>query len=672
MLEGTKMNHGRKVEEAPPETGSTENDVVADVWTPERKRVKVRRRMPVGAEILPDGGVHFRVWAPRPRKVELVLEGGRGARKGGGPSRVALEKESDGYYSAWAPEAGAGTLYRFRLDGSDYLYPDPASRYQPQGPHGPSQVIDPDAFPWSDSGWKGVSIEGQVLYEIHVGTFTLEGTWEAACRQLPELARIGITVLEVMPVAEFPGHFGWGYDGVDLFAPTRLYGDPDDFRRFVDAAHSTGLAVILDVVYNHLGPDGNYLGHFSDDYFTDRYENEWGAAINFDGENSGPVREFFLANAAYWIDEFHLDGLRLDATQSIFDSSEEHVLAGMTRRVRAAARGRSTVLVGENEPQDTRMVRPLEIGGYGLDALWNDDFHHTAIVALTGRNEAYYSDYLGTPQEMVSAMKYGFLYQGQRYRWQKKRRGTPAFGLKPATFVTFLQNHDQIANSDRGLRYTELTSPGRHRAMTALMLLGPGTPMLFQGQEFAASSPFRYFADHEPGLAKLVARGRRRFLAQFPSINTPEMKSRLTDPTDPETFQLCKLDFSERESHMEDYELHQDLLALRREDPVMRLQRPGGLDGAVLGQDAFVLRFFGDKGDDRLLLVNLGRDLNLDPAPEPLLAPPEGCCWEVRWSSEDPSYGGRGQPPIETREGWRVPGECSVLLGPGSSGTVDP
>jgi maltooligosyltrehalose trehalohydrolase len=659
-MQGTRAS---RQQPAPPET--PDGDEYSEVWTPQRKRVKVRRRMPVGAELLPDGGVHFRVWAPRPSKVEVVLEGGRGAAKRGGkPVAVELDSEPGGYRSGWVPEAGAGTLYRFRLDDCDYLYPDPASRYQPQGPHGPSQVIDPDAFPWSDAAWKGAGIDGQIVYEMHVGTFTPEGTWEAATRQLPELARIGITVLEVMPVSEFPGRFGWGYDGVDLFAPTRLYGDPDDFRRFVDQSHSLGLAVILDVVYNHLGPDGNYLGQFSQDYFTSRYENEWGDAINFDGDNSGPVREFFVANAGYWIDEFHLDGLRLDATQSIHDGSPEHVLAEITRRVRAAARGRATILVGENEPQHVKMVRPLDQGGYGLDALWNDDFHHTAHVALTARNEAYYTDYLGTPQEMVSAMKYGFLYQGQRYRWQKKRRGTPTFGLKPATFVIFLQNHDQVANSERGLRHSELTSPGRHRAMTALMLLGPGTPMLFQGQEFRASSPFVYFADHEPNLAKLVARGRARFLAQFPSINTPEMRSRLPDPTDPAVFERCKLNLSERETHAEDYLLHQHLIVLRRKDPVFSLQGGKGLDGAVMGPEAFLLRFFGDTGDDRLLLVNLGRDLHFDPAPEPLLAPPEGSAWAVLWSSESPDYGGRGQPPVDTREGWRIPGESAVVLAP--------
>jgi len=622
-----------------------------------------QRQLPIGAEALPEGGVHFRVWAPRCRRVEVVIEGGRGCSSGN-PQEIELAPETPGYFSGRVAAAGAGTRYRFRLDGSDTLYPDPASRFQPDGPHGPSQVIDARRFRWTDGAWRGVKLEGQIIYEMHIGTFTREGTWAGAMRELLELAETGITVLEVMPVAEFPGRFGWGYDRVDFFAPTRLYGEPDDFRRFVDRAHALEIGVILDVVYNHVGPDGNYLKQFSEEYFTDCYTTEWGEAINFDGENAGPVREFFLANAGYWIEEFHLDGLRLDATQNIYDQSSDHILAAMTRRVREMARGRSTIIVAENEPQHVKLVRPQEQGGYGIDALWNDDFHHSAMVALTGHNEAYYTDHLGKPQEFISAIKWGYLYQGQWYTWQKQRRGTPAFGLKPATFVTFLQNHDQVANSARGQRCHVLTSPGRYKAMTALMLLGPGTPMLLQGQEFAASSPFFYFADHRQELANLVYQGRVEFLAQFHSLATPEMQGCLPDPADPATFERSKLDFSEREQHAEIYMLHRDLLQLRREDPVFRAQRSGGIDGAVLGPEAFVLRFFGDNGHDRLLLVNLGLDLDLNPAPEPLLAPPEGMQWETRWSSEEPRYGGCGTPPLETEENWQIPGRAAVVLTP--------
>jgi maltooligosyltrehalose trehalohydrolase len=619
------------------------------------------RRLPVGAEVQAGGGVHFRVWAPRRQRVEVVLEHGTGP--GREAEAVALAGEGDGYFAGTAAMASAGTLYRFRLDGAG-PYPDPASRFQPQGPHGPSQVVDPGRFAWTDRGWPGVPLPGQVLYELHVGTFTREGTFAAAESELPEQADAGITVLEVMPVADFPGRFGWGYDGVNLFAPTHLYGTPDDFRRFVDRAHAVGLGVILDVVYNHLGPDGNYLPEFARDYFSTRHVTEWGDALNFDGPSSGPVREFYVANAGYWVDEYHLDGLRLDATQSIFDDSLEHILAAVARAVRTAGDGRATLLVAENEPQHVKLVRPPEQEGYGLDALWNDDFHHSAMVALTGHTEAYYADHRGSPQEFISAVKYGYLYQGQRYSWQGKRRGTPTFALPPASFVNFTQNHDQVANSGRGERVHRLTSPGRHRAMTALLLLGPGTPMLFQGQEFAASAPFYYFADHRPELARVVREGRVAFLEQFRSLCAPDIQRYFTDPESPKTFERCKLDFGERRRHAEAYALHRDLLKLRREDPVFRAQRPGGVDGAVLGPEAFVLRFFGDGGDDRLLLVNLGIDLHLDPAPEPLLAPPEGRAWGVLWASEDPRYGGHGVAPPETEENWRVPGHAAVVLKP--------
>ncbi len=618
---------------------------------------KTARRLPVGAEVLPGGGVHFRVWARRRARVEVVFESDAG-------SAFALEREEGGYFSALVEGAGAGSLYRFRLDGEDYLYPDPASRFQPEGPHGPSRVVDPAAFRWTDDAWKGASLKGQVVYELHAGAFTREGTLAAAGEQLKELADFGVTCVELMPVAEFPGRFGWGYDGVCLYAPTHLYGEPDDLRRFVNEAHRRRIAVILDVVYNHLGPDGNYLAQFSDAYFTDRHKTEWGEGLNFDGENSEQVREFFISNARHWVEEYRFDGLRLDATQSIRDDSAEHFLAALTREVRDAARGRETIIVGENEPQDTRLLRPLEGGGYGLDGLWNDDFHHTASVALTGRSEAYYSDYRGTPQEFISSAKYGFLYQGQRYKWQRNRRGTPTYGLAPEAFVNFIENHDQVANSARGLRMNRLTSPAALRALTALLLLAPQTPMLFMGQEFASSAPFLYFADHETELASKVRRGRAEFLAQFRSVSARETREHLPDPGDASTFERCKLDFKERETHREVYELHRDLLRLRREDATFSAQEPRSLDGAVLGPDAFVLRLFGRDGDDRLLLFNLGNDLNLNPAPEPLLAPPPGKVWTTLWASEDYRYGGTGTPPLETKENWRLPGRAAVALRP--------
>ncbi|WP_425613861.1 malto-oligosyltrehalose trehalohydrolase [Anatilimnocola sp. NA78] len=614
----------------------------------------VARRLPIGAEVQ-EKGVHFRLWAPRHRSLQVLL---RDTTK-----PIDMVAESEGYYSVLVPETGTGTQYWFVVDGQKF--PDPASRFQPEGPHGPSQVVDPSSFEWTDQQWSGSKLAGQVIYELHIGTFTPEGNWAAAIKKLPYLVDTGVTLIEVMPVAEFPGKFGWGYDGVSFFAPTRLYGQPDEFRQFVNEAHRLGLGVILDVVYNHFGPDGNYIGCFSEDYFTKKYANEWGEAINFDGPHSAPVREFMAKNAAYWIDEYHLDGLRLDATQQIFDDSPEHVLTLIGKEVRAAAKGRNTLIVNENERQEARLVRSVEKGGCGLDAIWNDDFHHSARVATTGHSEAYYSDHKGSAQELLSAVKWGFIYQGQRYKWQKARRGHYSLDLTPPQFITFLQNHDQVANSANGLRLHHMTSSGAYKAMTALLLLAPNTPMLFQGQEFTSSAPFLFFADHKPELNTLIREGRLKFLAQFPSLATEEMRSILPDPGSVETFEKCILDWSEVETNRPMYDLHRDLLRLRREEPCFRSQERGKFDGAILSQDALVLRFFGPEIDDRLLIINLGRDLQCDPAPEPLLAPPPGCEWEEMWSSEDPKYGGLGTPNLDTEEfNWRIPATAAVVLKP--------
>lgn len=633
--------------------------------TPERDRqpapVAVRpptvRRLPIGAEVQPGGGVHFRVWAPGHRKVEVVLEE---------PAELApLAAEAGGYWSGQVAGARAGRRYRYRIDGEG-AFPDPASRFQPDGPHGPSEVIDPASFAWTDHGWEGLRLAGQVMYELHLGTFTPEGTWEGARGRLHHLRDLGVTAVEIMPVAAFPGAFGWGYDGVNLYAPHAGYGRPDDFRRFVDEAHRLGLGVMLDVVYNHLGPDGNYLRAFSAHYFSDQ-KTEWGEALNYDAAQSGPVRELFAENAAYWVSEFHIDGLRLDATQSIIDGSDDHIVADLTRRARAAAGGRSILVVAENESQEAKLVRPQVVGGHGLDGLWNDDFHHSAIVAATGRNEAYYSDYLGSPQELISAAKHGYLYQGQRHDWQKKRRGSSTRGIAPRAFVAYLENHDQVANSATGERLWQQTTAGRARALTGLLLLGPWTPLLFQGQEWGASAPFLFFADHHPELRALVQKGRAEFLSQFRRCATAESRDQMRDPGAPETAAQCRLDWAEtaRPRHQQSLALHRDLLQLRRTDPVIAAQGEGDvqLDGAVLAAECFLLRFSTPAADDRLLVVNLGRDLALRPAPEPLLAPPDGKRWAVAWSSESARYGGAGTPPLDTdEEGWRLLAHATVLL----------
>ena len=611
----------------------------------------------LGAIPLDDGRARFTVWAPRRRVVEVMLDSGT----------FPLERGEGGYFRGTV-RAPPGTRYRFRLDGGE-AFPDPASRFQPEGPHGPSQVVDPSRFPWTDASWRGPALEGQVLYEIHIGAFSPEGTWQAAARELPELADLGVTAVEVMPVADFPGEFGWGYDGVGLFAPVALYGTPDDFRAFVDRAHALGLAVVLDVVYNHVGPDGSYLARYSEDYFTGRYTNPWGRAVNYDGDNSAAVREWVAANAAYWAAEFHIDGLRLDATDQIFDSSPEHIVTSLARSMRAAAAGRRTFIVAENEARDARLARPSERGGYGLDALWNDDFHHAARVALTGRKEACFRDFRGTPQELLSAAKHGFLFQGQRSRHAAGRRGTSARDLHPARFVNYLENHDQTSNAPRGARIHQLASPGDYRALTALLLLAPGTPLLFQGQEFASSSPFCFFAAHREPLRARVREGRFRYLARVASLPESEVPAYYPDPGDRSAFDRAKLDFAERQSHAGLYRMHKDLLRLRREDGVIPGQRPGAVDGAVLSNAAFALRFFGAPvPGDRLLLVNLGPEIRAEAIPEPLLAPPDAFGWELLWSSEDPRYGGSGTPPPESPEGWRIPAHAAVVLRPAGNG----
>ena len=614
------------------------------------------RRYAVGAELIPGGGgADVRIWAPACDRLSLVSEA-RAAR-----NILPMRREADGHFNVIDPNARAGDRYWFDL-GNGRLRPDPASRSQPEGPHAASEYVDAAAFAWSDESWPGLRPDGQVMYEMHVGTFTPEGTWAAAARHLTELARLGITVVEMMPIAEFAGRFGWGYDGVDLYAPTHLYGAPDDLRRFVDAAHATGLGVILDVVYNHLGPDGNYLGEFSPEYFTDTYENDWGRAINFEGP--APARAFFVDNARYWIDEFHVDGLRLDATQDIHDASPEHIIASIVTAVRAQAGQKPVLIVAENEPQDTRIIRSTDRGGYGADALWNDDAHHAAVVALTGRREAYYRDYQGSAQELISCARFGYLYQGQWYSWQEKRRGTPALDVKPHAFVTYLENHDQVANSAFGVRLHQLASPASYRALTAWLLLGPATPMLFQGQEFASSKPFLYFADHTPELAASIRRGRREFLSQFPSVADETVLSALPAPDAAATFARCKLDFAERERHAPQYALHADLIGLRHGDPVLSsagLRRP---EGAVLGPQAFLLRYLDADRGDRLIVVNLGCDLDFTPAREPLIAPPWGCRWRLAWSSESPRYGGQGTPDLQTDGAWTIPGGCALLFIP--------
>ncbi|MFP4015247.1 MAG: malto-oligosyltrehalose trehalohydrolase [Chitinispirillaceae bacterium] len=613
---------------------------------------KWTRHFPVGAEPAPHGGTDFRVWAPDAGRVYLVLQSSDGSRE-----QINMPQEDRGYYSLQVSGAKPGMMYGFLLGEDERVYPDPASRFQPDGLNGLSRIEDPTVFQWTDEKWPGPDPETLVLYEMHIGTFTSEGTCSSAAQELENLARLGVTAIELMPVADFDGTFGWGYDGVFLFAPTRLYGEPDDFRAFVNKAHRCGLGVILDVVYNHLGPGSVILNKFSSDYFSKRYRNEWGKAINFDGPNAGPVREFFLSNARYWAKEFHIDGLRIDATQQIFDSSPVSIIRELTDSFRETAAPRRAVMVGESEPQDVDLIKSK-----GIDYLWNDDFHRSASVALTGRKEAYYSDYSGAAQELVSCAKYGYLFQGQFYSWQGKKRGS-ASGPVAHQLIHYLQNHDQVANSCTGRRIHQMCDPSSLRALTALLILGPQVPLLFQGQEFASDSPFYYFASHsDPELDKRSIKGRSGFLSQFPSVkkvNGPLVP----EPADPECFRKSKLDQSQRESHFQWVLLHGDLLSIRHHESIFYRSQRRAVDGAVLGGNLFLLRYFGlNSSGDRLLVVNLGADVILPSVSDPLAAPVEGTEWELLWYSEDPVYGGAGTRPLDTARSWNITARTAYYL----------
>jgi maltooligosyltrehalose trehalohydrolase len=530
------------------------------------------------------GGARFRVWAPELRSVDVALA------EGGPPSPLA--RQDDGTFTGVVPGAAPGMRYRYRLDGGD-AFPDPASRFQPEGVHGPSEVIDPSAFHWSDGdgAWVGPSLEGLVVYELHVGTFTPAGTFAAAAERLPHLRELGVTAVELMPVADFPGRRNWGYDGVAPFAPARCYGRPDDLRRLVDTAHRTGLAVLLDVVYNHFGPDGAYQGLFSPQYFTSRYATPWGDAMNLDGRGSAMVREYFFENACHWLHEYHLDGLRLDATHALHDDGPRHFLAELTSRVRATLPGRNVLLIAEDHRNLAGMARPESEGGWGLDAVWADDFHHELRRGLAGDRDGYFKDFSGSTADIATTIRRGWFFVGQRSEYLDEARGTDPAGLDPGRFVVCLQNHDQVGNRALGERLNHQIDAAAYRAASALLLLAPETPMLFMGQEWAAGSPFLYFTDHEPGLGKLVTEGRRREFRRFAAFSEPGAAERIPDPQASATFERSRLDWREidEEPHAGVLRLHQALLALRREAGLFP-DAWGGFETEALGQDALVLR----------------------------------------------------------------------------------
>lgn len=596
-------------------------------------------------------GTLFRLWALDRAGAVVHIEG---------MEAIPLTPMGAGYFEADIAGIAPGARYRFSLDGGPKLA-DLASRWQPEGIDGPSVVVAP-AFDWTDADWPGVDRRDQVLYELHIGTFTQEGTWASATAKLADLRDLGVTVLQIMPVGAFQGRFGWGYDTTHPYAPFAPYGTPDEMRSFVDRAHALGIGVILDVVYNHVGLGDSYAA-YSPHYFTRRYENEWGDGFNYDGEGAAAVRAFIIGNATYWISDFHLDGLRIDAAQAMFDASPVHILAELTAAARAAAVHRTLYIVVENQPQERRMIEPPQTGGMGVDAMVSDDFQHAARVAMTGHNDFYYRDYLGTPQELASALKYGFLYQGQRSDMRDTAYGTPNLDTPAEHFVHFLENHDQVANSARGLRLRDITSPARRRAMTALLLLGPQTPCLFQGQEFAASNPFLYFFDVSGEDGDRVAEGRRQSLTNFASVADPEMQARLPLPSDERTFHSSKLDWNEAARNRPVLQLHRDLLALRRKTPAFSQAADRRVDGAVIGEGALLVRYLTpNPAEQRLVLFNMGRDLPIGVVAEPLLAPPCNHTWAVEWSSEHPDYNGSGRRIIDPERYWILPSDCALVM----------
>lgn len=555
-------------------------------------------KLDLGANVLDGGGVRFRVWAPNAQRVDVQLE------RDGEPVRHQLNADADGYHSGTVTGARAGDRYRYALDGGT-PFPDPCSRSQPDGPHGPSEIVDPGAYQWNDGGWTGLGADGLAIYELHVGTFTPGGTFDAAIERLPYLKDLGVTAVELMPLAEFPGARNWGYDGVDIYAPFSGYGGPEGLRRFVDAAHGHGLGVLLDAVYNHFGPDGNYLRAYADAYFTDRHSTPWGEAINYDGPSSGPVRHFVLQNVRYWLEEYHLDGLRLDATHAIVDDSPHHMLQEIAE-IAHGLTGRSAVVIAEDHRNLVQQIRPAVAAGLGLDGVWADDFHHALRTYLTGEREAYYANYTGALTDIATTIEGGFLFQGQKRPATGELRGTKVTDEPARAFVYCSENHDQVGNRALGERLAHLIDRERYLVASAALLLVPETIMLFQGQEFAASSPFQFFTDHNPDLGKLVTEGRRKEFAGFAAFADPVRRASIPDPQAASTFQRSVLDWADQERHAEVHDLYRTLLGLRQTDTVLRQQDRAATRACALTPDLLAIRRWHD-GEERLLLANFGQ-----------------------------------------------------------------
>lgn len=517
----------------------------------------------VGANRLPDGSWEFLVWAPHARTVSVHFVSG--CRE-----IIPTDPLADGYHRATIKTLTPGSEYFYKLDGVRDL-PDPASRFQPQGVHGPSRIVDPEAFRWTDGKWNGIPLGRSIFYELHVGTYTSEGSFDAVIPHLQELAALGVTTIELMPIAQFPGSRNWGYDGVYMFAPQNSYGGPESLQRLVNAAHQQGLAVALDVVYNHLGPEGNYLSAYGP-YFTDRYRTPWGQAINFDGEGSDEVRRFFIENALYWLEDYHFDALRLDAVHGIFDFGARHFLAELKSSVADLSQrlGRPLHLIAESDLNDSRLLADPERGGYGLDAQWSDDFHHSVHTLLTRENLGYYSDFGGIPP-LATTLRDGWYYSGQHSNHRKRGHGNSAHGIPPAKFVVCSQNHDQIGNRAAGERLSSLVNFEALKLAAGINLLSPFVPMLFMGEEYGENAPFQYFTSHgDPDLVEAVRRGRREEFAAF------GWEGIVPDPQDEQTFARSSLNHSlkQEEPHQTLWRFYQRLIQIRDEQSLGTLSSP--------------------------------------------------------------------------------------------------
>jgi maltooligosyltrehalose trehalohydrolase len=496
----------------------------------------------------------FRVWGPRAKRVSVVVDG----------KRYAMTSEPRGWWAAAVDTAQAGSRYGFLLDDDETPLPDPRSERQPDGVHGLSELVDHSIFPWTDAGWRPPTLGSSVIYELHVGPFTPEGTLDAAIAKLDYLRELGISHVELMPLAAAEGDRGWGYDGVALYAPLEAYGGPDAVKRFVDAAHHRGLAVLIDVVYNHFGPSGNYTGKFGP-YITDHHTTPWGGAVNFEDAGSAEVREFFIENALMWLRDYHFDGLRVDAVHAFIDRSAEHFLEQLEESVRELENhtGKHYAVIAESDLNDPRLVTAREAGGYGLDAQWSDDFHHALWTVLTGETTGYYQDF-GSMADLAKAIEQAFVYQGQYSVHRGRNHGMPIGALPADRFLGYIQNHDQIGNRAQGERLSQVADLGRAKIGAAMVLLGPFVPMLFAGEEFAASSPFQYFTDfQDKELGRLVSEGRRKEFVAFGW--SPE---EVPDPQAEETFVRSKLRWEERDNgvHAEMLDWHRRLIRLRRQE----------------------------------------------------------------------------------------------------------